>query len=173
VQTTTVDASKAGFRDLALQVRAAGLLYRRPGYYILKICLTVLAFAAGWAALITVGNSWATLGLAALLGAIFTQLGFIGHDAGHQQVFRSSRANRLLGLTVGNALTGLGFGWWVPKHNAHHAHPNEVGRDPDVGDGLFAFAPTGAPGRWNFAWLLARWQAPLFFPLMVLRLGPT
>ena len=169
MQTATVDASKSGFRDLALQVRTAGLLNRRPGYYILKIGLTVLAFAAGWVALVTVGNSWATLGIAALLGVIFTQLGFIGHDAGHQQVFCSPRANRLLGLTVGNAMTGLGFGWWVPKHNAHHAHPNEVGRDPDVGDGLFSLAPTRAHGHWNLAWLLARWQAPLFFPLMVLR----
>ena len=37
---------------------------------------------------------------------------------------------------MGNVLIGMSFGWWVPKHSAHHAHPNEVGRDPDVGDGV-------------------------------------
>ncbi len=172
VQTDApIDASRAGFRDLALQVREAGLLDRRPGYYGVKIGLTIAAYAAGWAAFVVVGNSWATLGLAAFLGVMFTQLGFIGHDAGHQQVFASRRANRLLGLTAGNALTGLCFGWWVPKHNAHHAHPNELGRDPDIGDGLVAFTPGEDHGgqRRNLAWLLARWQAPLFFPFMALR----
>jgi fatty acid desaturase len=171
VQVTTVDASNAGFRDVALQVRAAGLLNRRPGYYSVKISLTIAAFAAGWAAFVVVGNSWTTLGVAAFLGAMCTQLGFIGHDAGHQQVFGSRQANRFLGLAVGNVLIGLCYGWWVPKHNAHHAHPNEVGRDPDIGDGIVAFAPAEGHGtaRRSFAWLLARWQAQLFFPLMVLR----
>lgn len=45
---------------------------------------------------------------------MFTQLGFIGHDAGHNQVFGARRRNRMLGLTVANALIGLSFGWWVP-----------------------------------------------------------
>ncbi len=171
MQTATIDASEAGFRELALRVRSAGLLNRRLGYYTVKIGLTVAMFAAGWAAFVVVGNSWATLGLAAFLGVMCTQLGFIGHDAGHQQVFGSRRANRLLGLAVGNALIGLCYGWWVPKHSAHHAHPNEMGRDPDIGDGLFTFDPAQAQGtgRRSFVRLLARWQAPLFFPLMVLR----
>ena len=142
-----------------------GLLDRRPGYYRVMITLTIVAFFAGWALFVIVGNSWATLAVAPLLGMMFTQLGFIGHDAGHNQVFGSRRRNRLLGLAVGNALIGLSFGWWVPKHNAHHAHPNELGRDPDVGEGTALPSPD-AP---RLVWWLARWQAPLFFPLMLLR----
>jgi fatty acid desaturase len=147
-----------------------GLLDRRPGYYRVKITLTILAFLAGWAAFVAVGNSWMTLAVAPLAGVMFTQLGFIGHDAGHNQVFRTRRHNRMLGLVVGNALTGLSFGWWVPKHNAHHAHPNEPGRDPDIGEGPSGPSPD-APGggRGPVASWLARWQAPLFFPLMLLR----
>jgi fatty acid desaturase len=160
-----VDPSAAGFRALALQVRATGLLDRRPGYYRVKITLTIAAFFAGWALFVIVGNSWAALAVAPLLGMMFTQLGFLGHDAGHNQVFGSRRRNRLLGLAVGNALIGLSFGWWVPKHNAHHAHPNELGRDPDVGEGTALPSPD-AP---RLVWWLARWQAPLFFPLMLLR----
>jgi fatty acid desaturase len=110
VQTATIDSAPADFRILAVQIRDAGLLDRRPGYYSVKIVLTIAAFGAGWAALLVVGNSWATLGVAAFLGVMFTQLGFVGHDAGHQQVFRSRRANCLLGLAVGNALIGLSFG---------------------------------------------------------------
>jgi fatty acid desaturase len=165
-----VDPSTAGYRALALQVRAMGLLDRRPGYYLAKITLTVLAFFAGWALLVIIGNSWAVLAVAAFVGAMCTQLGFIAHDAGHNQVFRTRRRNRLVGLAVGNALIGLSFGWWVPKHNAHHAHPNELGRDPDIGEGP-ALPPSDAPGqeRGLLAAWLARWQAPLFFPLMLLR----
>jgi fatty acid desaturase len=164
------DPSAAGYRALALQVRAMGLLDRRPGYYLVKITLTILAFLAGWALLVIAGNSWAALAVAPLVGMTFTQLGFIGHDAGHNQVFGTRRRNRLLGLIAGNALIGLSFGWWVPKHNAHHAHPNEIGRDPDIGQGS-APPPPGAPGErpGPVASWLARWQAPLFFPLMLLR----
>ena len=165
-----VDPSTASFRALALQVRTMGLLDRRPGYYLVKITLTIAAFFAGWALFVIVGNSWMTLAVAPLLGIMFAQLGFIGHDAGHNQVFATRKRNRMLGLAVGNALIGLSFGWWVPKHNAHHAHPNEMGRDPDVGEG-FALAPSDVPGNGPGAiasWL-ARRQAWLFFPLMVLR----
>ena len=165
-----VDPSAASFRALALQVRAMGLLDRRPGYYRVKITLTIFAFFAGWVLFAVAGNSWAALGVAPLMGLMFTQLGFISHDAGHNQVFRVRRRNRLLGLIVGNGLIGLSFGWWVPKHNAHHAHPNELGRDPDIGEGS-ALPSSGAPGdgpgpvaSWQ-----ARWQAPLFFPLLLLR----
>jgi fatty acid desaturase len=153
-------------------VRAIGLLDRRPGYYRVKITLTIFAFFAGWVLFVTVGNSWTTLAVAPLMGMLFTQLGFIGHDAGHNQVFCTRRRNRLLGLAVGNALIGLSFGWWVPKHNAHHAHPNEMGRDPDIGEG-FALPSSDPPGkgRGPLASWLTRWQAPLFFPLMLLRSG--
>ena len=154
VPPAAADPSTASFRALALQVRAMGLLDRRPGYYRVTITMTILAFFALWALFVVVGNSWATLAIAPLVGIAFTHLGFISHDAGHNQVFGSRRRNRLLGLIAGNSLIGLSFGWWVPKHNAHHAHPNEVGRDPDIGEGS-----------------AQRWQAPLFFPLMLARSG--
>ncbi len=152
-----------------------GLLERRPGYYRAKITLTVAAYAGGWVLFVLAGNSWTALAVAPLLGVIFTQLGsighftqlgFIGHDAGHNQVYRTRRRNRILGLAAGNALIGLSFGWWVPKHNAH---PNEIGRDPDLAE--TAPPAPGAPGDrpGAVADCLARWQAPMFFPLMLLR----
>jgi fatty acid desaturase len=144
-----------------------GLLDRRPGYYRAKIALTIGAFFAGWALFVVIGNSWTALAVAPLLGMLFTQLGFLGHDAGHNQVFGVRRRNRILGLVVGNALIGLSFGWWVPKHNAHHAHPNELGRDPDIADSAALDTPGSELGP--VASWLARWQAPLFFPLMLLR----
>jgi fatty acid desaturase len=163
METATIHAPPGDFRALAVEIRDAGLLDRRFGYYALKIGLTLACFGAGWAALVIVGDSWATLGIAALLGVMFTQLGFVGHDAGHQQVFRSRRANWVLGLAVGNALIGLSFGWWVPKHSAHHAHPNQIDRDPDIGEGLVLSDSS------RLMRFLTRSQGTLFFPLMLLR----
>jgi fatty acid desaturase len=165
--TTITQSTQGDFRILAAQVRQAGLLDRRSGYYSVKIGLTLLAFAMGWVGLFLVGNSWSVLGIAAFLGLMFTQLGFVGHDVGHQQVFRSRRANWLMGLGVGNALIGLSFGWWVPKHSAHHANPNHVGLDPDLDAAL---VPGSGPGaQRGVAGFFARSQAWLFFPLMLLR----
>lgn len=171
MQLASIDTTRSGFPALALRIREAGFLDHRPGYYTLKIAVTVAAFFAAWAAFVVVGNSWATLGVAVLLGLLFTQLGFLGHDAGHQQVFGTRRANRILGLIVGNAMIGLNFGWWVPKHSAHHAHPNEIGLDPDVGDGFLPPNPAGEPTgtRAHLAQWMNRRQASLFFPLMLLR----
>jgi fatty acid desaturase len=155
------------FRTLTSQVRAAGLLDRRPGYYWVRTVLTIALFAGAWAAFFVLGPSWSTLGIAALLGIMSTQLGFLGHDAGHRQIFKSRRANRWLGIGVGNGLVGLSYGWWVPKHNAHHAHPNQTGLDPDIGVGMPVGPPTGERG--GFGGWFSRHQAELFFPLMLLR----
>jgi fatty acid desaturase len=170
VTITTANGSTADFRELALQIRAAGLLDRRRAYYVVKIAATIATLAGGWTLFVFVGDSWAILGVAVVLGTVFGQLGFLGHDAGHQQMFSSRRANRLVGIVVGNALIGLSLGWWVPKHNAHHAHPNELERDPDVGSDRFGvFGSGSAREREDLSRLLVRWRAPLFFPLMVLR----
>jgi fatty acid desaturase len=151
-----------------------GLLDPRPGCYRVKITLTIFAFFAGWVLSVAVGDSWTALAVAPLAGVMLTRLGFIGHDAGHNQVFGTRRRNRMLGLIVGNVLIGLCSGWRVPAHNAHHAHPSELGRDPDTGEGS-ALPSSGArgKGRGPVASWLARWQAPLFFPLTLLRSGGT
>ena len=86
---------------LSRQVRQAGLLDRRLRYYAWKITLTALALAAGWAAFAVLGDSWWQLGTAVFLAAVFTQIGFLGHDAGHRQIFGSRRANYILGVLCG------------------------------------------------------------------------
>jgi fatty acid desaturase len=166
-----LDAPLDDYRMLAEEMRTAGLLARRPWTYAVKIGLTILCFAGAWAALFLVGDSWATLGVAVILALMFTQVVFLGHDAGHQQIFGSRRANRIVGLGVGNLLTGLSFGWWVPKHNAHHAYPNQVNRDPDLGAGIVAFTvdPETAASRGAVSQYLARRQAWLFFPFLLIQ----
>jgi fatty acid desaturase len=157
------------YADLMRRVRTAGLLDRRYGYYLTKIAVTGALLAAGWTGFVLLGDSWWQIAVAAFLAVVFTQIGFIGHDAGHRQIFRSKRANYLVGLVHGNLAIGLSYGWWVDKHNRHHAHPNQEDKDPDIGIGVLAFTAGQARGkRGRLTRFIARHQRYLFFPLLLL-----
>jgi fatty acid desaturase len=154
------------YAELSRQVKQAGLLERRPGYYAWKFAVTVGLLAAGWAAFVVVGDSWWQLAVAVFLAVVFTQIGFLGHDAGHRQVFGTRRASYAAGLLLGNLGIGLSYGWWVGKHNRHHAHPNTEDADPDIAVGALAFTPAQARAGRGVARLVFRCQAYLFFPLL-------
>ncbi len=163
------DGTGSDYARLSRQVKQAGLLNRRPGYYAMKIVLTLGLFGLGWVGFGLLGRSWYQLLIAAFLAVAFTQVAFLGHDAGHRQVFRSRRANDLLGFVHGNLLVGLSFGWWIDKHNRHHAHPNTEGSDPDIASGVLAFTTAQAGARTSvLGRAMARWQAWLFWPLLLL-----
>ena len=114
------------------------------------------------------GDSWWQLAVAAFLAVIFTQIGFLGHDAGHRQVFGTRRASYVAGVLLGNLGIGLSYGWWVDKHNRHHAHPNTEDADPDIAVGALAFTAGQARASRGLARLVFRYQAYLFFPLLLL-----
>ncbi len=175
---TTLDSLPAGappaspvlgseYAELSRQVKQAGLLERRPGHYIARITITALLLAAGWAAFVLVGNSWWQLAVAAFLAVMFTQFGFLGHDAGHRQISGSRRASYRLGILLGNLGIGLSFGWWAGKHNRHHAHPNTEGADPDIAISALAFSASQARVSRGLLRLVHRYQAYLFFPMLL------
>jgi fatty acid desaturase len=93
---STIDPPRGSeYATLLRQVKSAGLLDRRRGYYITKMVVTGSLLAAGWAVFVVLGDSWWQLLVAAFLAFVFAQLGFIGHDAGHRQIFRTGRAKRM------------------------------------------------------------------------------
>ncbi len=155
------------YAQLSRQVKQAGLLERRPGRYVWKITVTATLLAAGWAVFVLVGDSWWQLAVAAFLAVMFTQAGFLGHDAGHRQISGSRRASYILGILYGNLGIGLSYGWWTDKHNRHHAHPNTEGADPDIAMKVLAFTTSQAHGSRGLARLAFRYQAYLFFPLLL------
>ena len=156
------------YARLSRQIRQAGLLERRRGWYTARIGLNLALLAGGWVAFVVLGESWWQLLTAAYLAVVFTQLAFVGHDAGHRQLSRSRRANDRVGLLHANLLVGISFGWWVPKHNAHHTNPNHEDLDPDISITAVAFTADQASSRRGLVRLLARCQAWLFFPLLLL-----
>ncbi|MEW2375333.1 acyl-CoA desaturase [Micromonospora sp. NPDC047812] len=156
------------YAQLSRRISGAGLLERRPGRYVTRIVLTLGVFAAGWAAVGLVGDSWAQLLVAVFLAVATTQVAFLGHDAGHRQMFRRRGPSEAIGLLTGNLAVGLSYGWWVDKHNRHHANPNHEDEDPDVGAGALVWTYEQAAATRGFGRRLARRQAWLFFPLLLL-----
>ncbi len=156
------------FSELLRRVRAAGLLERRPASYAARIAAHTLLLATGLGAFFWLGSSWWQLAVAAYLGVVSTQLGFLGHDAGHRQIFRSGRANDLLGMLLANLLVGLSYDWWIGKHNRHHSHPNQLDQDPDLSAGALVWTPEQAQARRGIGRVVARYQAWRFFPMLTL-----
>ena len=150
-------------------IRQEGLLDRRPGYYTVKIITNAALFAAGWIGFALLVNTWYQLLIAAFMAVLFTHIAFLGHDIGHRQVFRTRRAAEVAGVVHGNLAIGLSRGWWVDKHNRHHSHPNHVGKDPDIGEGVIVWTPEQAGRRRGAGRFLARRQGQLFFPLLLLQ----
>jgi fatty acid desaturase len=155
------------YARLSRLVRQAGLLNMRTGHYAWRITITVVLLLGGWAAFLLVGNSWWQLAVAAYLAVMFTQLGFLGHDAGHRQITRSRRVSYILGILLGNLGIGLSYGWWVSKHNRHHLNPNTEGADPDIMMKALAMTARQASTSSGLSRIIYRCQAYLFFPMLL------
>jgi fatty acid desaturase len=156
------------YTQLSRQVKQAGLLDRRRGWYAARMGLNLALLAGGGVAFAILGQSWWQLAVAAYLAVVFTQLAFVGHDAGHRQLFRSRRANDLAGLLHATLGVGISFEWWVAKHNRHHTNPNHEDLDPDINITALAFTTDQASAKHGLVRMLARHQAWLFFPLLLL-----
>src|SRR5262249_38415463 len=81
---------------------------------------------------------------------------------------RSRRPDDVFGGLHATLRIGLSYGWWISKHNRHHAHPNQIGRDPDIAGRAIAFTAGQSRGRHGAGAWLARSQSWLFFPMLLL-----
>jgi len=141
--------SRNDFDDLVRLVQGEGLLDRRHGYYAVKVTLTLLALVGGCVAFAVLGDSWWQLATAVFFAVVFAQIAFLGHDAGHNQIFRTGQANDRAGYAFG-AVVGMSYGWWMGKHRRHHANPNHEGDDPDIDIPLLAFTRGQSAGKSGF-----------------------
>ena len=155
------------YYELKQRVREAGLLEPQPLYYAITIPLTFALLFLGWIALVVVDNIWFRIADALFLAFISVQVGYIGHDAGHQQIFRRSWKNDLIGLINGFSL-GSSYSWWVDTHNKHHGKPNQISYDPAIEYSLLAFTEEEAAQKKGLFRLIVRRQALLFVPLLML-----
>ena len=157
----------SGYSELVREIRGQGLLHPRPRYYLAVGAVDLCALLAVVVGLVLLRDSWWTLALAPVLAVVSTQIAFLSHDTAHSQVCRG-RTRTVLCLVQGNLLSGLSYGWWVDKHNAHHAHPNDLETDPDVAVGALVFDAGQAGTRTGLGAWTTRHQAGLFFPMLTL-----
>ena len=156
------------YGELKRLVRQKGLMNLQPAYYFYKVPLTLALPAASIAFLVLVDNLWLQLMDAAFLGFAFTQVGLLGHDAGHHQIFSSHRRNNFLFLLV-SFLMALVPSWWHDKHNVkHHSKPNQIGKDSDIDVSVLAFNRSAALKKTGLHRFIVKNQAFLFYPILLL-----
>jgi fatty acid desaturase len=167
---TVPSRTKTGsdFAALSRRITGEGLMQRRPTYYLVRLSVVTLMLSGGWAAFFLIGPSWWQIATAVFLAVTFTQVGLIGHDLAHRQVFRTKRPGDVAGLIAGNLGVGMSYGWWMDKHTRHHNNPNHDDLDPDVAPEVLIWATESAFGRRGLKGFITRHQAALFFPLLTL-----
>jgi fatty acid desaturase len=167
---TDASAGPAGsdFARLSARVSAAGLMRRRPGYYLARFALVGTAAAATTTTFLLLGNSPWQLLVAAAAAVVYGQVALLAHDVAHRQVFRTRRPSAVTGRILGNLGIGMSYGWWMDKHTRHHANPNHEGLDPDVEPGALVWTGEQATASRGLSRLVNRHQALLFFPLLTL-----
>lgn len=156
------------YAELKKLIKQDGLLDRQPVYYTYKIIATLGLLALSIVLLFLIHNFWFQLLNAVLFAVASAQLGFLGHDGGHRQIFHTTGKNEILTLITGNLLIGMSNGWWLQKHNAHHSHPNEVDMDPDIDIGVLAFSEADVQSKKGLLRLIVKHQKYFFFPLLSL-----
>ena len=154
------------YAELIELIRQGGLMGKQPAYYTYKILLTLGLLAMSLTFLAILDNLWLQILNGVFMAFVFVQIGLVGHDAGHRQIFRSARRNDVILLVVG-FLIGLGPSWWDDKHNRrHHDNPNNLDLDFDVNLPLIAFNEEQALSKRGPSRLVVKYQAYLFFPML-------
>ena len=164
-QTETPDnQSYAALKKLIVE---NGLLEKQPGFLTRHIIGTLGMLSVSVAILFLTDNLWVQVLNAAFMAFVFGQIGFITHDTGHRQGFHTPQQNDFIGLIHGNALIGMSYGWWINKHNQHHAQPNREDTDPDIAIPVIAFSEKSALEKRGIPRFIVKYQKFFFLPLLL------
>jgi fatty acid desaturase len=156
------------YAELKRLLTQQGLFAGQPVYYTYKVLQNLTFFVLALGIFITMDHFWVQVLNAAFLAFVFTQMAFMGHDAGHRQMFQSPRKADIFGLFC-TLLTAVSYSWWVEKHNQHHRDPNHLERDPDVQLQFLTFATEQTSMVRGWRQFIIKYQAYLFVPMLLLQ----
>ena len=142
---------------------SAGYMKRAYFYYIF---FSIFAFLWLWGSVLVFlfSNSiWLQL-LTVLAFTFFRmQVGFLGHDLSHNQVFKSKKKNKFFGYLAWGLISWLSQDYWTYKHDRHHENTNQDGEDPDL-ELPFIFSPDHTyVNSWFIKKCIVPFQHILFF----------
>jgi len=127
-----VDTMTTAFRKLTDKLHKEGTFQTNYSYYYF-LCARI--FAMFGLVIYGVMNSeelYVHCLCGVLLGLVWQQAAFIGHDLGHNGITHNRILDSALGLFFGNFFTGFSIGWWKRSHNVHHIVTNSIEHDPDI-----------------------------------------
>ena len=154
------------YEDLRTSAEALGLFKRTYWHYgICAFVALVGVFGSLYVVTLT-DNVWVQAINAVIFAFFSVQIGMIGHDLSHGEVFKTMETNRFWSSIAWGLFGGLSEVRWFEKHNRHHAHPNHIGYDPDI-ELPFMFTADQVEVRSTF---LRKWILPhqhiLFWPAL-------
>ncbi|XP_047174740.1 delta(8)-fatty-acid desaturase 2-like [Vigna umbellata] len=127
-----VSAASSDYRKLHSKLSELNL-FERKGHttlILLSLILTLLPLCV--CGVVFSDSTFVHLLSGALIGFLWIQSGWIGHDSGHYNVMLNRRFNRVAQILSGNVLAGISIAWWKWNHNAHHIACNSLDFDPDL-----------------------------------------
>ncbi|KAH7157224.1 fatty acid desaturase-domain-containing protein [Dactylonectria macrodidyma] len=118
----------AKYRELHQRVYDTGLYNCNYRAYAGECCRYVLLSIGMF-----VGLHYGQYFIAAFcLGALWHQLVFAAHDAGHMGITHKFQIDTIIGIMIADFIGGLSMGWWKRNHNVHHIVTNAPEHDPDI-----------------------------------------
>lgn len=120
------------YRRLAAEFSKRGLFDKKGHVTLYTLTCVGVMLAAVLYGVLACTSIWAHLISAVLLGLLWIQSAYVGHDSGHYTVTSTKPCNKLIQLLSGNCLTGISIAWWKWTHNAHHIACNSLDHDPDL-----------------------------------------
>lgn len=128
VDHETQDAIVAKYRQLNDRIEAEGLYQCNYRAYAVEVSRYALLFGC---MLLTLHWGWYALS-GVFMGAVWHQLVFIVHDAGHMGITHNFQIDSCIGIFIADFIGGLSVCWWKHNHNVHHIVTNSPEHDPDI-----------------------------------------
>ncbi|KAK1267958.1 Delta(8)-fatty-acid desaturase [Acorus gramineus] len=125
------DVSK-DYRRLVVEFTKLGFFERKGHVTALTLLFTCLLFIVSVYGVLFSSSPLVHLLSGGLMGFLWIQSGWIGHDSGHYRVTTSVWSTRFVQVLTGNCLAGISIAWWKRNHNAHHIAVNSLDFDPDL-----------------------------------------
>ncbi|KAI0157056.1 fatty acid desaturase [Hypoxylon sp. FL1284] len=124
----TQDAIVAKYHELARRMEAEGFYHCNYWAYAIEGTRYSMLFGLSFLFL-----HWGWYITSAMcLGAVWHQMVFTAHDAGHMGITHNFHGDTVIGIIIADFLGGLSLGWWKRNHNVHHIVTNAPEHDPDI-----------------------------------------
>lgn len=132
LQDYSVSEVSKDYRKLVYEFSKMGLFDKKGHVIFTTMCCIAMLFLVSVYGVVFCEGVLLHLLCGGLMGFLWIQSGWIGHDSGHYQVMLTPKLNRIVQVLTGNCLAGISIEWWKWNHNAHHIACNSLDYDPDL-----------------------------------------